>query len=110
MSKPTPPLTDALRHALSVAMGHPDDWAVMEFYLNFCAAQFGETAPPFVVERISDLDDDYIFCEGYWPNMPVVVEINGHQIVGTINLKWGGNINLEARTNQTVAELLKKSA
>ncbi len=106
---PTPSLTDDLRHALSIAMGHPDDWGVADYSNdNECDLAFGDTANPFVVQNISDLDDDHILVEGYWPSMPVEVKLDFGTVRGIMDVKFGGNVNLDA--NPAVAALLKKSA
>ena len=106
---PTPSLTNDLRHALSIAMGHPDDWAANEWLeMEVKNVQFSDMVEPFVVEGISDYDDDYIQCSGYWPDVDASFDLCGNRVQATMHIKWSGNVNLDA--NPAVAALLKKSA
>lgn len=106
---PTPPLTDDLRHALSIAMLHPDDWGANEWLeMRVENVQFADMVSPFVVESISNYDDDYIECNGYWPHVSVSFALCGLRVQATMHIKWNGELNLEA--NPKVAAILKKSA
>ena len=87
-------LTEELRAICSEAMAHPSEWGVEEF-LGIGPVKFADEVPHFIVESVSDYDGECVLVEGYWPDVSVEATIAGNTIVGTMRIKWSGNVNVD---------------
>jgi len=90
-------LTAELREALSKAMAHPSEWCAEERLLTVhpSTVTFADVVPDFVVERAGQYDDGDLLVEGYWPDVPVRLQIEGGELTGRIKIACGGNLPLD---------------